>query len=126
MTIKQNKTALLFMALQELQSVSLPIQTAWKIYNLAQDIKSRVEFCIQEENKLIEKYGGKPNETGDVKFDSKQNASDFSQEYKALMDFDVVIDTEEICIDLNDLKDVKLKPETIGALSPVVVFKTGG
>ena len=92
---------------------------AFKLFGLKKKLEEIVQFQLEEEKKLIEKYEGVVNESGLIRFANPEKSAEFFREKKELygMDYDI----EAIEVDIDSVPDVTL--EEIEALDGIVVFK---
>ena len=94
-------------------------QTAFKLFVLKKKLDEVVQFLLEEEKKLIEKYNGIVNENGLIRFEDEKNSESFFKEKAELYGGDYEVEPVEIEIDL--VPDVTM--EEMIALDGFVVFK---
>ena len=115
-------------AITELSRVRLPVQKAWRIYNLKKEIDERYSFYCQEEMKLAEKYAlcsdGKPiiSPAGQIGFSSPERRAEYEKAIGELKNCNIG-NPETIVIYISELDGNVISPETIGKLQPLIEIK---
>ena len=94
-------------------------KTAFKLFGVKKKLEEIIQFQLEEEKKLIEKYEGTVNESGLIRFANPEKSAEFFREKKELYSVDYGIDAIEV--DIDSVPDVTL--EEIEALDGIVVFK---
>ena len=122
MKIKQTDIVTLYPALNVLSTYSMPIQTAWKVYQALSKTKELFQFGMQEEKKTVEKYGGKLKQDGKYGFDNYTDAENYRKEITNLFNFETELDVDPFEIKLSDLGDVNISPKTLNDLSTIITF----
>lgn len=117
MKIKQKDIASIYSALQTLSEVSMPIQTAWNIYQVTEKIKKCFEFGLNEETKLIKKHNGVVNQDGRISFTNEEDVKRFNEEMCSILDFESEVDIDVKSINLSGMGNIKLAPHTLECLS---------
>ncbi len=122
MKIEQTKIIKIYTALQELSEITLPIKTAWVIYDITNKIKPHFDFGISEQLKAIKKHNGKIGQDGRVEFKSQADAEKYNEDMADVMQFEADIDVEPTKIELSSLNNAYTTPKTLCDLSPVITF----
>lgn len=122
MKVKQSDIIRLYPALETLAGYSMPINTAWKVYQTLCAVKDLFQFGINEEMKTAEKHGGKLDKAGRFAFESKEAIEKYKEEMDSIFKFEVELDIEPFNIKLSELGNINISPKTICDLSPVVNF----
>ena len=108
-------------SLQKLMELQLPIKKSYEVYKLIKNINEQKDFFALEERKLIDKYNATILENGNIKFITKEDQINFSEEYEVLMNCEIdVVAAVELTFD--DLGSSEFSPKEIMALEGVINF----
>lgn len=110
-------------ALKEVEKLNLPFLTSRKIFFVARDINSEIEFYISEENKLLQKYHARRTDDGTVTFDSPNDLENYIAEMKILNNTDVTISNIPLILSEKDFENVFISPEALINLEGVIEFE---
>ena len=122
MKVKQSDIIRLYPALETLSGFSMPIKTAWKVYQTLCAVKDLFQFGINEEMKTAEKHGGKLDKTGRFTFESKEAVEKYKEEMDSIFSFEVELDIEPFEVELAELGNVSVSPKTLCDLSLIIKF----
>ena len=118
MTVQKMNAAL--PVLQKMMGLKLPIKKAYRVYSLVKQINEQREFFINEEKKMIEKFGIIV-EGGNLHFKSAENQALFVREHDELMQYEVE-GLRSLELTFADLGDVEFTPAEISMLEDVITF----
>jgi hypothetical protein len=109
-------------ALRELAKQPLEIKTAWNVNRIIKQAQTTIDNGQVEIKALLEKYAVKDEagkykmvETGDFEFSDKEA---FQKDYEAFGEQEVEFKSYRLNLDV--LEGIKISPESIGALEPIV------
>ena len=96
-------------------------KAAFSLFRMKQRLKEVVEFQSEEELKLVEKFGGKVTEGGQILIADEEKKLQFLKEHRAF--YDMVLDPplETVTIRAEDLPEISL--DEIEALDGFVIFE---
>lgn len=96
-------------------------KAAFSLFRMKQRLKDIVEFQAEEEQKLVEKHGGKVSEEGLILIADEGQRAAFMEEKRAL--YDMVIDPaiEPVTVEIDGLPEINM--EEIEALDGFIEFK---
>jgi hypothetical protein len=109
-------------ALRELSKEPLEIKTAWNVNRIIKQAQTAIDSAQPEIKKILEKYAVlgedgkyKMAQDGDFEFTDKDA---FKKEYEAFGEEDVYFKSNKLNFDT--LAGIKISPEAVGALEPIV------
>lgn len=109
--------------LQKLVTMELPVKVSYQLYKIGKKIEDEKNFFVQEEKKLIEKYGGEVDAVGKINFKDEKNKEPFIKEYQELNNLEIKdLDSLPIKINIEDL-NIKLSALEISMLDGVIDFE---
>ena len=121
--MKQYQINKAYAALSRLANMQMPIRDAYNLYMLTEQIKPAYNFELEQERKLIEKYGGTlDQETGAFIFKDKETTEAFRGEIMELNNLDVDVEFSVVTIAMESLGAQKITPVDIMCLEGFVSF----
>ena len=106
---------------KKLTLIELPFKKAYQVYSLTKQINEKADFFINEEKKIINKFGGGATEHGDIQFPSAEAYNAFLKEHAEFMSCEID-DIAVITLSFGDLEGVSLSPLELSALDGLVEF----
>ena len=94
---------------------------ALNLFHLKNKLQEQVDFQAEEEQKLIDEFGGKVADNGMVLIDDAEKRKAFQEEYMKLLELDVEIETSPLSMSLDRNPDITL--EDIEQLDGFINFK---
>lgn len=108
--------------LQQFLQLSGNAQQSYQLYKFLKQIQEDVDFYVQEEKKLIEKYAANVNTDGQISFDDKENQKLFSQEINNLQNMELPQLMNTITIPLKSIQNIQLTPADFYLLENIINF----
>ena len=121
--MKQESINRAYSALLKLKDYKLPLKKAYAIYRLYQSITGAYEFAMNEEQKCLSEYKGKPNGDGTVVFATPTDCASFRDKVEELNNMDVDITIEPVILTEQDLGEQRITPADIAGLEGFVTFE---
>lgn len=123
--MKQKDIIKAFHALQKYEEKDLPIRISYSLFKVKKLIEDHVEFQLNAEQEIFQKYKPTSNEDGSLKFKSEEQAREFAQEFSSKIDEIGEIEVEPDLknkpkISLDQMVDMSI--EDIEALEPFIEF----
>lgn len=123
--MKQKDIIKAFHALQKYEEKDLPIRISYSLFKVKKLIEDQVEFQLNAEQEIFQKYKPTSNEDGSLKFESEEQAREFAQEFSSKIDeigeIEVELDLKnKPKISLDQIVDMSI--EDIEALEPFIEF----
>ena len=123
--MKQKDIIKAFHALQKYEEKDLPIRISYSLFKVKKLIEDHVEFQLNAEQEIFQKYKPTSNEDGSLKFKSEEQAREFAQEFSSKIDeigeIEVELDLKnKPKISLDQMVDMSI--EDIEALEPFIEF----
>lgn len=123
--MKQKDIIKAFHALQKYEEKDLPIRISYSLFKVKKLIEDQVEFQLNAEQEIFQKYKPTSNEDGSLKFESEEQAREFAQEFSNKIDeigeIEVELDLKnKPKISLDQIVDMSI--EDIEALEPFIEF----
>lgn len=110
-------------ALNKLANMQMPVRDAYNLYLLTEQIKPSYNFALEQEKKLLEKYGGVLDQnTGAFMFKDRETTDAFRQEITELNNLDVETEVDPVEISMDALGTQKITPVDIMCLEGFVAF----
>ena len=107
--------------LQKIADLKLPVQKAYKIYNLIKQLQKEQEFAQQEVQKIIQLHEAKIEDSGKVILTNGGDYAQFMKDYSALMYYQID-NIETIKLSFSELQDLQLSSSEIAALEGIIEF----
>lgn len=95
-------------------------KTALDLFLLKTAIKPNIDFMSEEEQKLVDQFGGAVTQTGMIIIADKVKRAEFQKARAELDDTECDIDTDPVCVDLEMNPDITM--EDIEQLTGFVEF----
>ena len=108
--------------LQQFLQLSGNAQQSYQLYKFLKQIQEDVDFYVQEEKKLIEKYAANVEQDGQISFDDKENQKLFSQEINNLQNMELPQLMNTITIPLKSIQNIQLTPADFYLLENIINF----
>lgn len=108
--------------LQQFLQLSGNAQQSYQLYKFLKQIQEDVDFYVQEEKKLIEKYSANVDTDGQISFDDKENQKLFSQEINNLQNMELPQLMNTITIPLKSIQNIQLTPADFYLLENIINF----
>lgn len=108
--------------LQQFLQLSGNAQQSYQLYKFLKQIQEDVDFYVQEEKKLIEKYAANVDTDGQISFDDKENQKLFSQEINNLQNMELPQLMNTITIPLKSIQNIQLTPADFYLLENIINF----
>ena len=108
--------------LQQFLQLSGNAQQSYQLYKFLKQIQEDVDFYVQEEKKLIEKYAANVDQDGQISFDDKENQKLFSQEINNLQNMELPQLMNTITIPLKSIQNIQLTPADFYLLENIINF----
>lgn len=118
----------IYSSLMRVSEMKLPYKKSFMVYKLINEIKPHIDFCVQEEQKIITSYQGVIRPDGAVAFegddeeDKKKRFIGCFNELDQLHKIDVEINISPITLDESEHKNQEISAIDIGNLDGVVNF----
>lgn len=110
-------------ALSRLANIQMPVRDAYKLYLLTEQMKPCCNFQLEQERKLLEKYGGAiDQDSGSFVFKDRETMEAFRREMAELNELDAEIEVDPVEISMDALGAQKLTPADIMCLEGFVAF----
>lgn len=109
--------------LQGFLEASLPPKKAWQLYQLSKLLNEQNEFYINEQRKILIKYGGEAQPNGYVKFSSPEISLQAQADLNELSQLEVELEVTPIALTENDTQDIRISMQTAAALDGFVIFE---
>lgn len=106
---------------KKLLELTLPIEKAYKVYQLAKQLDDQRAFFIAEEAKLVEKFSCTTNEDGSINFPSEKAKTNFIKEYTELTEYSPC-EIKAVELNITDLKGVDFTPLGLAMLEGLILF----
>ena len=91
--MKQIQIVAVFNIIQRLMNdINLPSDISYAFFRVNKIIQNQVEFQIERQKALKEKYHGRDGDNGQVMFDSKEDRDGFNREMEELMAMEITLD----------------------------------
>ena len=113
-------------ALASISAFRLPLEKSFKIFTMQNNLKTRVDFCVAEERKIIEEHGGKIKTDGGIIFegdDKETRAQECFQDLEKLHYMIIGLEVSPVELKLSDYPEISISPEDIRALVGIVDFE---
>lgn len=94
---------------------------ALNLFHLKRQLQEAVDFQIEEEQKLVEEYGGKVTQEGQVIIVDDQKRAEFNKACQEMQDLEIKTKPEMPVISLDRNPDITL--EDIEMLDGFIIFK---
>ena len=94
---------------------------ALNLFHLKRQLQEAVDFQIEQEQQLVEKYGGKITGAGQVVISDKDKNEEFRKEYDELQSLEISVNIDIPVVDLDRCQDITM--EDIEQLNGVIEFK---
>lgn len=120
--MKQESINRAYSTLLTLKDYKLPLKKAYAIYRLYTSISDAYEFALNEEQKYLAEYNGKPNGDGTVVFSTPTDCAAFRDKVEELNNMDVDITIEPVTLTEKDLGEQTITPADIANLEGFVAF----
>ena len=108
--------------LQQFLQLSGNAQQSYQLYKFLKQIQEDVDFYVQEEKKLIEKYAANVEQDGQISFNDKENQKLFSQEINNLQNMELPQLMNTITIPLKSIQNIQLTPADFYLLENIINF----
>ena len=108
--------------LQQFLQLSGNAQQSYQLYKFLKQVQEDVDFYVQEEKKLIEKYAANVEQDGQISFDDKENQKLFSQEINNLQNMELPQLMNTITIPLKSIQNIQLTPADFYLLENIINF----
>lgn len=96
-------------------------KTALDLFHLKNMLKEAVDFQCEEEQKLVEQFGGVVTEAGMIIIADKEKRAEYTKERKKLAEMEYEVKTEPVRVDLEKAPDITM--EDIEQLDGFVKFE---
>ena len=94
---------------------------AFSLFRVKQQLKPLIEFQTEEEMKLIQKYGGELDESGQISFKKPENKAKFLKERSEFSRMEIKPPLEPVKVDPAAIPDINM--EEIEALNGFIEFE---
>lgn len=112
-----------YSSLKKILNMHFPAKKAYQIYLLSKKLNSILEFFIEEERKLIQKFNAEIKENGEVSFKNAGDAQNFKEEYYKLQNFEIEEEIIPVVLTEDDIKDQEFTPIDIFNLEGIISFE---
>lgn len=102
---------------------TMPLKLANRLFKLRQALAPAMQFQMEEEAKLMEKYPPSRQEGNQLFFDDKEVGRAFNQKLAELADIESDIEFKPV--EIHDGVDIGIKPDDIGMLQGFVEIIEG-
>lgn len=123
MIMKQESINRAYSSLLKLKDYKLPVKKAYAIYRLYSSIEGAYEFALNEEQKYMTEYKGKPNGDGTVTFATPTDCASFRDKVEEMNNMVVDISIEPVTLTEKDLGEQMITPSDIANLEGFVTFE---
>lgn len=120
--MKQSQINRAYSALTKMINMELPAKDAFGIYALAKKLETNYSFEIDREKRLIEKYNGQIDKSGQISFKSEDDAIAFGNEVVELGQMEVDLEISPISVSIDSFGDQHITPNDILCLDGFVEF----
>lgn len=121
--MKQIQIANAYTSLKKILNMHFPAKKAYQIYLLSKKLNSILEFFIEEERKLIQKFHAEVKDNGEIAFANAGDAQNFRIEYLKLQNFEVEEEIVPVILTEDDIKDQEFTPIDIFNLEGIISFE---
>lgn len=123
--MKQRDIVKAFHVIEKYAQKDLPLKVSYALFKVKNAIKDQVEFQLEKENEIYQKYKPVPQDDGSLKFESQDQAKEFAVEFgqkiDEVADMDVELDGfKKPRIPLDQLVDFSV--QDIEDLEPFIEF----
>lgn len=96
-------------------------KTALDLFHLKNMLKESVDFQVEEEQKLVDEYGGLITDAGSIIIADKEKRAAFLKARKELGEMECEVKTDPVRVDLDKNPDITM--EDIEQLDGFVIFE---
>ena len=121
--MKQYQVNRAYSALGRLANMQLPVRDSRNLYLLSKQLEDTYYFELEQEKKLIKKYGGTLSANGSVTFANSEDANKFGEELSELNNLEVEIVFNPVVILCDAMGDQKISPLDVACLDGFVSFE---
>ncbi len=121
MKFSQKQIVKAYISLMHLSGASMPLGTALSLYQLRKKLEGTYQFCAEQEQVIIERYGGN-NQNGSISFSDAESVAGAQADLKELNDMEVELDIEPVSVKVDDLHGLEVTLNDIDALNGFVAF----
>lgn len=119
----QYKVNKAYPALNHLAEFRLPVKKARGIYSMMKMAEEYFQFAVQEENKYVTEFHGKPNPDGTITFESQEDFGKFQERLADLNNSEIEWEFEPVVLTEDDIGNQTITPSDIFYLEGFVAFE---
>lgn len=117
--MKQGNIVAAYKVVNKLCQMSLPIKTSYELCKLKRAMQPVWDFQVDEERKIFDKYAPEPEENGNFKLKSEEEAIAFGEALKQLNDMEV----EDIAgIEIPICEDIQISAAELESIDEFIKF----
>lgn len=121
--MKESKLVNGYKAIERLYANKLPMQDAFRIYNLKSTIKEIYNFQMEQELKIIAENHGERKENGDLSFPTELDFARFRDAILELNEVELDVQVEPVVLRMDHIQNIEISPADIEALEGFVFFE---
>ena len=108
MKVKQGKAIPAMATINSIGQKSMKSTTAYKLFRLKKALESIIEFQVEQEQKLIDEFGGTINQNGMVHFDDKDIGIKFTERRNELTNMECDLEIEKQDISMSEIPEISI------------------
>ena len=94
-------------------------QTAFKLFKLKQELRTIVEFQVEQEQDMVARHNGTISETGQISFANEDDRRGFSEEHKEMGEMECEV--KGISLPIESIPGITM--DEIEALDGIITFE---
>lgn len=108
MKTTQGKAVSAYLALTRMGQVRLPSTVAYKLFKLKSALKGAYDFQAEEEQKMIDEFGGKMLENGQIIIGDEAQRGLFKQAQKKLEETEIDVEVNPISLSSAEIREITI------------------
>lgn len=120
--MKQYQANKAYGALNKIANQQLPVRDSYNIYMLLKSLEPVYRFELEQERRLVQKYGGEVGSNGSVRIPDRDDANRFKEEIEELNNLEIDLDIKPVVINCDALNDLRISPYDVSCLEGFVDF----
>lgn len=111
-----------YKALKNISEINMPLECAYKIYAMTNELEKHITFGAEQEKKIIARYNGEIRPDGLITIPDSDNYDDFQRDMKELFELDIDVLIDPIEINVSQIKNAYISPADIKHLKNLIHF----
>lgn len=111
-----------YKALKNISEINMPLECAYKIYTMTNELEKHITFGAEQEKKIIARYNGEIRPDGLITIPDSDNYDDFQRDMKELFELDIDVSIDPIEINVSQIKNAYISPADIKYLKNLIHF----